>query len=90
MAAGVAGGADVILIPEIPYDINAVAECIQSRDHWGARFSIVVVAEGARPKDGQRTLLEEAHGGTLTLEPRAGAKGARATVTLPTAPRAPG
>src|SRR5918992_2064222 len=51
--AGVAGGADVVLVPEIPDDLNKVAECIQSRDRWGARFSIVVVAEGARPVDGQ-------------------------------------
>lgn len=60
---GVAGGADVILIPEIPYDLDKVAECIRARDRWGARFSIVVVAEGARPKDGQRSILEAARGG---------------------------
>jgi len=61
--AGVAGGADVILIPEIPYDLDKVAECIRARDRWGARFSIVVVAEGARPKDGQRSVVEAARGG---------------------------
>src|SRR6187431_3031140 len=60
---GVAGGADVILIPEIPYDLNKVAECINDRDRLGARFSIVVVAEGARPKDGSVSILEAAHGG---------------------------
>ena len=49
---GVAGGADVILIPEIPYDLEKVAACIRDRDARGARFSIVVVAEGAQPKDG--------------------------------------
>jgi ATP-dependent phosphofructokinase / diphosphate-dependent phosphofructokinase len=65
LQAGVAGGADVILIPEIPYDINKVSACIQSRDRWGARFSIVVVAEGARPVDGQVSLLEEAHGAAV-------------------------
>src|SRR6185295_8196366 len=42
--AGVAGGADAILIPEIPFDISLVAERLRDRDHWGARFSIVVVA----------------------------------------------
>ncbi len=47
--SGVAGGADVILIPEIPYDVDKVAACIRDRDARGARFSIVVVAEGARP-----------------------------------------
>lgn len=48
LGAGVAGGADVILIPEIPYDINVVAEHIRSRRRHGKRFSIVAVAEGAR------------------------------------------
>ena len=59
--AGVAGGADVILIPEIPYDLEKVVDCLHRRDERGARFSIVVVAEGARPKDGQVSILEEAH-----------------------------
>ena len=61
--SGVAGGADVILIPEIPYDLERVTACIRDRDNWGARFSIVVVAEGAHAKDGKSALLEEAHGG---------------------------
>ena len=61
--AGVAGGADVILIPEIPYDFNKVVECLRQRDDRGARFSIVVVAEGARPKDGVMSVVEHAHGG---------------------------
>jgi 6-phosphofructokinase 1 len=61
--SGMAGGADVILIPEIPYDLERVAACIRDRDQLGARFSIVVVAEGAHPKDGGVTLLEAAHGG---------------------------
>ena len=63
--AGVAGGADVILIPEIPYDIELVAERIMAREKWGASFSIVVVAEGAMPKDGKRHLIQEAHGGNV-------------------------
>jgi len=61
--SGVAGGADVILIPEIPYDLERVTACIRDRDAWGARFSIVVVAEGAHSKNGKSALLEEAHGG---------------------------
>lgn len=48
--AGVAGTADVILIPEIPYDITKVCEKILARDHAGQNFSIVVAAEGAYPK----------------------------------------
>jgi ATP-dependent phosphofructokinase / diphosphate-dependent phosphofructokinase len=61
--SGMAGGADVILIPEIVYDLEKVAQCIRDRDNWGARFSIVVVAEGARPKDGTLSVIEAAHGG---------------------------
>jgi 6-phosphofructokinase 1 len=61
--AGVAGGADVILIPEIDYDLEKVAESIRQRDAKGARFSIVVAAEGAKPKLGGRTVIEAAHGG---------------------------
>jgi 6-phosphofructokinase len=56
--AGVAGGADVILIPEIPFDIEKVAEKIRARESYGARFSIVVVAEGAKAIGGQVSLLK--------------------------------
>jgi len=45
--SGIAGGADVILIPEIPFSIEAVAEKVRSRDLSGSNFSIIVVAEGA-------------------------------------------
>ena len=45
--AGMAGGADIILIPEIPYDINKVIEKIEERDKNGSRFTIIAVAEGA-------------------------------------------
>ncbi|WP_024866334.1 6-phosphofructokinase [Butyrivibrio sp. FCS014] len=48
--AGMAGGADVILIPEIPYDINKVCETIEARDKRGSRFTIIAVAEGAISK----------------------------------------
>lgn len=50
--AGVAGGGDIILMPEIPYDINAVAEKVRERNRRGKKFSIVIVAEGAKPKGG--------------------------------------
>ena len=55
--AGIGGGADVVLIPEIPYDLTKVAARIRERDAWGARFSIVVVAEGAHPAGGARTVV---------------------------------
>ncbi|MCY2932226.1 MAG: 6-phosphofructokinase, partial [Planctomycetota bacterium] len=48
LASGIAGGADVILIPEIPYDLDAVAAYLQERRRTGKRFSIIAVAEGAR------------------------------------------
>jgi 6-phosphofructokinase len=60
--SGVAGGADVILIPEIPYDIEKVARRIRDREHMGARFSIVVAAEGAKPIGGTATVLKAAEG----------------------------
>lgn len=53
LASGVAGGADVILIPEIPYDIQKVVAKIAERKASGKHFSIVVVAEGAKAKDGE-------------------------------------
>src|SRR5690606_4007710 len=51
LGAGVAGGADVILIPEIPYHIEAVAESILRRARNGSPFSIVAVAEGAMTRE---------------------------------------
>ena len=50
--SGVAGGGDIILIPEIPYDINVVVKKIKERHSKGKRFSIIVVSEGAKPKGG--------------------------------------
>ena len=61
--AGIAGGADVILIPEIPYDLSKVADRIAEREKWGARFHIVVVAEGAKPKGGTVSVAEHARPG---------------------------
>ncbi len=63
--SGIAGGADVILIPEIPYDIQKVADHILARERWGARFSIVVVSEGALPVGGGRTVVKAAELGTV-------------------------
>lgn len=51
---GLAGGADVILIPEIPFDFEKIAEAIRWRDAAGDLSSLVVVAEGAKAKDGQQ------------------------------------
>jgi 6-phosphofructokinase 1 len=62
--AGVAGGADVILIPEIPFDLNIVAARLKERELWGASFSIVVVAEGAVPIGGKVSLISEGDAAT--------------------------
>lgn len=51
--SGVAGGGDIILIPEIPYNIEVISRKVQERNKKGKRFSIVVVSEGAKPKDGE-------------------------------------
>ena len=58
--SGVAGGADVILIPEIPFDMAAVVEKIRNRNRRGRNFSIVVVAEGATPVGGMKLFRENA------------------------------
>ncbi len=60
--AGVAGTADVVLIPEIPYDINKVAAKIKAREAKGHHFAIVVVAEGAKPKAGGVSMVERPGG----------------------------
>jgi len=54
--SGIAGGADVILIPEIPFDIDEVCRLIRRRHERGRYFSIVVAAEGATPKQGTMTV----------------------------------
>ncbi len=56
--SGLAGGADVVLVPEQPFDVNAIAEQIVHRHEHGHSFSIVVVAEGAVPVEGTMTLQE--------------------------------
>ena len=50
--SGIAGGADEILIPEVPFDIEEVCKFLRERNDRGKKFSIVVVAEGAMPKEG--------------------------------------
>jgi 6-phosphofructokinase 1 len=65
LCAGIGGGADVILIPEIPYDIERVGARITERDAWGAKFSIVVVAEGAKPIGGTFSVQKSASAGRV-------------------------
>lgn len=62
--AGVAGGGDVILIPEIPLDIRKVCQKLDSRGKIGKRFSIVVVAEGVKPGDSKLVVKRRVKGST--------------------------
>ena len=57
--AGIAGGADIILIPEIPYDIDKIIEKIQERHNRGSRFTILAVAEGAISKENAKLPKKE-------------------------------
>jgi 6-phosphofructokinase 1 len=59
LEAGLAGGADIILIPEKPFDINEICEFIRRRQERGRNFSIIVVAEGAKPKGGKEIVYSE-------------------------------
>ncbi|MEJ2702116.1 MAG: 6-phosphofructokinase [Sedimentisphaerales bacterium] len=60
LSAGIAGGADAILIPEIPYDINVVVRYLQERRRRGSRFSIIALAEGAVSVEDIRSQSDEA------------------------------
>jgi 6-phosphofructokinase 1 len=62
LECGISGSADVILIPEIPYDLSRVAKKIMDREEHGSKFSIVVVAEGAIPKGGTVSIVSREAG----------------------------
>jgi phosphofructokinase-like protein len=62
LESGLAGSADVILIPEIPFDIQKVAKKVRDREEHGSLFSIVVVAEGAKPKGGTISVISRETG----------------------------
>ena len=57
--AGIAGGVDVIIIPEIPYNIDKIIEKVLKRSKIGHSFSIICVAEGAKPVDGEVSVIEK-------------------------------
>jgi len=59
LEAGLAGGADIILIPEKPFNIDEICDYIRRRQERGRNFSIIVVAEGAKPKDGKEIVYSE-------------------------------
>lgn len=72
--AGIAGGADAIAIPEIPYDVDRIADRIKERAARGTTFSIVVVGEGAKPKGGTLATLTKGRKGHLERLGGAGAQ----------------
>ena len=76
--SGMAAGAHAILIPEIPFELEPVAEMIASREARGARFAIVVVAEGAMPRGGERSVI----GKSIGQAERLGGIGARVASEL--------
>ncbi len=65
--SGISGTADVILVPEIPYDLRCVTEKIAERFAQGKGFAMVVVAEGARPKGGRYSIVEKKAGSAARL-----------------------
>ena len=77
--AGLAGGAHAILLPELPFDLAPVADLIRQREARGLAYSIVVVAEGAFPRDGTRALLAPADAGHAE---RLGGMGEQVSQTL--------
>lgn len=80
LGAGIAGGADVILLPEIPYDLETVAEAIRHRSRSGKNFSIVAVAEGALPNDKWRE-VQAAEQRKLSASSKKEKKDAKQTLT---------
>ncbi|MCA9751344.1 MAG: 6-phosphofructokinase [Gemmatimonadetes bacterium] len=83
LKAGVSGGGDVILIPEIPFEPEEVVKKIAAREARGARFSLVVVAEGATPRSGEKTVAVTAEDSPTGFE-RLGGIGERVARLLET------
>jgi len=82
LEAGIAGGADVILIPEIPYDIEKAAETIRNRQKIGKNFSIVVVSEGAFQKGGSISIAGERNNGKGVINVKLGGAGEKVAKDL--------
>jgi len=82
LESAIAGGADVVLIPEIPYDINKAVEAIEERKEMGKEFSIVVVSEGAYPKGGEVSSEDQDNGGEGVINVKLGGAGERVASEL--------
>ena len=75
LESAIAGGADVALIPEIPYDMEKVVEKVKSRQADGKNFSIIVVSEGAFPKGGSISVKDTREGGSGVINIQLGGAG---------------
>ena len=75
LESAIAGGADVALLPEIPYDINKVVEAINLRRSRGKNFSVIVVSEGAYPKGGTIAVKDTREGGSGVINIQLGGAG---------------
>ena len=75
LESAIAGGADVALLPEIPYDIDKVVKKIKARQETGRNFSVVVVSEGAFPKGGNISVKETRDGGKGVINVQLGGAG---------------
>ena len=82
LESAIAGGADVALIPEIPYDINKAAEAIKKRQAQGKNFAIVVVSEGAFPKGGEISVEGQRDNGAGVINTKLGGAGERVAQEL--------
>lgn len=82
LESAIAGGADVALIPEIPYDINKVVDKINERRSRGKEFTIVVTSEGAMPKDGTITIKRTLNDGAGLDNIRLGGVGEKLATEL--------
>ena len=82
LEAAIAGGADVALIPEIPYDIEKAANAIKKRQEVGKNFSIVVVSEGAFPKGGNVSVANKRDGGEGVINIQLGGAGEKVAKEL--------
>ena len=82
LESAIAGGADVALIPEIPYDLNKAAEAIKKRQEVGKNFSIVVVSEGAHAKNEDVSIANERDNGKGVINQQLGGVGEKVAKEL--------
>ena len=75
LEAAIAGGADAVLLPEIPYDIESVIRKIEQRRSYGKNFSVIVVSEGAYPKGGSISVKNTREGGKGVINIQLGGAG---------------